>query len=73
MNSKMVINLEELSQILEVADISHSHGEYILAVDENLSTSLQILEGPKFHELQKDFPFQSTKEDEKLGTTYDGE
>ena len=39
----------------------------------NLSTSLEILEGPKFLEIQKDFPFQSKKEAEKLGTTSDEE
>lgn len=61
--------MEELSQILVVVGISHSHEEYILATTKNLSTSLEILEGPKFPELQKDFPCQSTKEAEKLGTT----
>ena len=69
----MVISLKELSQILAVAKTSHSHEEYILAVAKNLSTSLEILEGPKFPELHKYFPFQSTKESEKLGTTSDGE
>ena len=44
-----------------------------MAATSNLSTSLEILEGPKFPELQKDFPCQSTKEAEKLGTTSDGE
>ena len=47
--------------------------EYILAATKNLSTSLEILEGPKFPELQKYFPCQSTKEAKKLGTTSDGE
>ena len=65
--------MEELSQILAIAKISHSHEEYILVASKNLSSSQEILEGPKFPELQKDFPFQSTKESEKLGTTYDGE
>ena len=55
MNSKTVISLEELSQIPAVAEISHSHEEYILAATKNLSSSLEILEGPKFPELQKDF------------------
>ena len=62
----MMISLEELSQILEVARISHSHEEYILAVAKIISSSLEILEGPKFLELQKDFPCQSMKEAEKL-------
>ena len=44
-----------------------------MTVAKNLSSSLEILEGPKFPELQKDFPCQSTKEAEKLGTTSDGE
>ena len=73
MNSKAMIRLEELSQILAATKISHSLEEYILAATKNLSTSLEILEGPKFPELQKDFPCQSTKEAENLGTTSDGE
>ena len=73
MNLEMVISIEELSQILAGAGISHSHKEYILAVAKNLSTSLEILEGPKFPELQKDFSYQSMKEAEKLGTTSNGE
>ena len=73
MNSKIIISLVELSQILAAARISNSHEEYILAASKNLSTSLEILEGPKFPELQKDYPCQSTKQAEKLGTTFDGE
>ena len=68
-----MISLEELSQILVAAGISHSHEECIMVAAKNLSTSLKILEGLKFPELQKDFPCQSTKEAEKLGTTFDGE
>ena len=70
MNSKAMISLEDLSQILEATEISHSHEEYILAATKNLSSSLEILEGPKFPELQKYFPCQSTKEAEKLGTEH---
>ena len=55
MNSKTVISLEELSQILAATDISHSHKEYIFAATKNLSSSLEILEGSKFPELQKYF------------------
>ena len=73
MNSKMVISLEELSHILAAVGISHSHEEHILETAKNLSTSLETLEGPKFLELQKDFPCQSMKEAEKLGTTSNGE
>lgn len=58
MNSKTMISLEELSQILAGAEISHSHEEYILAAAKNLSTYLEIIEGPKFHELQKYFSCQ---------------
>ena len=47
MNSKAVISLEELSQILAETKISHSHEEYILAAGKNLSSSLEILEEPK--------------------------
>ena len=53
--------------------VSHSQEEYIFVATKNLSSSLEILEGPKFPELQKYFPCQSTKEAEKLGTTSDGE
>ena len=73
MNSKEVISLAELSQILAATRISHSHEEYILAAAKNLSTSLEILEGPKFPKIQKYFPCQSTKEAENLGTTTNGE
>ena len=65
--------MEEFSQILAATEISHSHEEYILEATKNLSSSLETLEGPKFPELQKDFPCQSTKEVEKLRTTSDGE
>jgi len=63
-----MISLEELSQILAAAMISPSQKEHILAVAKNLSTSPEILEGPKFPELQKYSPCQSPKEAEKLGT-----
>jgi hypothetical protein len=52
MNAKM-ISLEELSQILAAVGISPSQEEHILAAAKNLSTSPEILEGPKFPELQK--------------------
>ena len=64
-----MITLEELSQIVEVVEISPSQEEHILATAKNLSISPEILEGPKFPELQKDSPCQSAKEAEKLGTT----
>ena len=65
MNSKMMISLEELSQILAMDGISHPHDEYILEIAKNLSSSLETLAGPKFPELQKYFPCQSMKEAEK--------
>lgn len=73
MNSKTIISLEELSQILAAARIFPSHKEYILVAAKNLSTYLEILEGPKFPELQKYFPCQSTKKAKRLGTTSDAE
>jgi hypothetical protein len=68
MIANMII-LEELSQILATTEISPSQEEHILALVKKLSTSPEILEGPKFLELQKDSPCQSMKEAEKLGTT----
>jgi hypothetical protein len=44
MNSKVIISLEELSQILAIARISSSQEEHILTIAKNLSTSLEILE-----------------------------
>jgi hypothetical protein len=56
MNSNVTISLEELSQILVVAGISSFQEEHILNIVKNLSTSLEILEESKSHELQNYFP-----------------
>jgi hypothetical protein len=73
MDSKVTISLGELSQILATAEISSFQEEHILTIVKNLSTSLEILEESRSYELQNDFPFQTTKEDEKLWTTSGGE
>jgi hypothetical protein len=69
MNSKVIISLEELSQILATTGISSFQEEHILTIVKNLSTSLEILEESRSYELQNDFPFQNAKETEKLWTT----
>ena len=75
MDSEVTINLRKLSQILAAVGISSysSQGEHIFTKFNNLSTSIEIIEEPQSHELQKDSPFQSTKETENLETTFDGE
>jgi hypothetical protein len=73
MNSKVIISLEELSQILAIAGISSSQEEHILTIAKNLSTSPEILEELRSYELQNDFPCQNAKEAEKLWTTSRGE
>jgi hypothetical protein len=50
MDSKMIMSLEELSQILAAAGISSSQEEHILTIVKNLSTSPKDIEEPKFHE-----------------------
>jgi hypothetical protein len=72
MNAKM-ITLEELSQILAATRISPSQEEHILAATKNLSISPEILEGPKFPELQKYSPYQNMEEAENLTNTPNGE
>ena len=58
MNSKMLISMRELSQILAAAgiSISSSQKKHILKEVKNLSTSPEIIEEPQYHELQKEFP-----------------
>jgi hypothetical protein len=69
MNSKVIISLEELSQILETVGISSFQEEHILTLLKNLSTSSEILEESRSYELHNDFAFQNAKETEKLWTT----
>jgi hypothetical protein len=52
MNSKEIISLREFSQIVAATNISSFLEEHILAAAKNLSISPEILEGPKFPELQ---------------------
>jgi hypothetical protein len=53
--------------------ISPSQEKHILVATTKLPISLEKLEGPKFSELQKYSHFQSAKEVEMLGNTYDRE
>ena len=73
MNSKVIISLEELSQILAIVGISYSQEEHILTIAKNLSTSPEILEESRSYELKNDFPCQNVKEAKKLWTTSSGE
>ena len=75
MDLKVLISIRELSQILAVVGISvySSKKEHILTKVKNLSTPLEIIEEPQCHELQKDYPCQSTKETENLETILRGE
>jgi hypothetical protein len=76
MDSKMIMSLEELSQILATAGISSSQEEHILTTVRNLSTSPKDIEEPKSYEpcLQEDRETfidqfdQSTKEIEDSWT-----
>jgi hypothetical protein len=73
MDSKVTISLGELSQILAAVGISSFQEEHILTIVKNLSTSPEILEEPKSHELQNYFPCQNEKESKQLWTTSGGE
>ena len=75
MDSKVLISIRELSQILAVFGILiySSQWEHILTEVNNLSTSLEIIEEPQSHEIKIDSPFPSTKETGNMETTFDGE
>jgi hypothetical protein len=73
MNLKMIVSLEELSQILAIAEISYFQEEHILAATKSVSTSPEILEESRSYDLQNDLPCQTMKEVENLWTTSGGE
>ena len=73
MNSKVLISIRELSQILAMVGISISQEEKILIAFESLSTSSEIEDETQSQELQKDFPYNTAKETDTLGITSKGE
>jgi hypothetical protein len=71
----MIKSLEELSRILAVAGISSSQEEQILTVVKNLSTSLEVIKEPEFHEEPKastDHLCQSMEETQESWTISTG-
>ena len=73
MDSKVLIIMRELSQILAIAGILISQEEKILTAIESLSTSPEITDEPKSQELQKDVLCETAKEADTLGITFEGE
>ena len=75
MDSKVLISMRELSQILAAVGISiySSQEEHILTEVKNLSISLKIIEETQSHKLQIDSPCQYFKETKNLKTIFDGE
>ena len=75
MDSKVLISMRELSQILATTgiSISSSQEENILTEVKNLSTSPKIIEEIQSHEIQTNSPCQSTKGTRNLESTFDGE
>ena len=73
MDSKVLISMRELSQILATAGILIYQEENILTAVENLSTSPEITYKPKSQELQKYVLCETTKEADTLGITSEGE
>ena len=73
MDSKVLISMRELSQILAMAGISISQQKRILTTVESLSTSPKTINEPESQELQKDVLCETTKEADTLGITSEGE
>ena len=73
MDSKVLINMRELSQILAIVGISISQEEKILTAVEILSTSPEITDEQKSQELQKDVLCETAKEADTLGIASEGE
>ena len=73
MDSKVLISMRELSQILATTRISISQEENILALVESLSAALEMTNEPKSQELQKDVLCETAKEADTLGITSEGE
>ena len=75
MDSKVLISIRELSQIIakDGISISTSQEERLLTTVDSLSISPQIADRPKFQELQEDFLCGTVKEVNTLGTISEGE
>ena len=73
MDSKVLISMREISQILAIDGILISQEEKILRAVESLSTSPEITNELKSQELQKDVLCEIVKEDDTLGITSEGE
>ena len=73
MDSKVSISMIELSQILAAAGKDSHQVKTILTTVEILSTSPEITEKPKSQELKKDVLYETTKEADTLGITFEGE
>ena len=75
MDSKVLISMRELSQLLAIAgiSISTSQEEKLLIAVESLSTAHEMTNEPKSQELQKDVLCETTKEANTLGITSEGE
>ena len=73
MDSKVLISMRELSQILVTAGISISQEENILTAFESLSTTPEITDEPKSQELQKYVLCETKKEADTLGISSEGE
>ena len=73
MDSKVLISMRELSQILATTGILISQEENILIAVESLSTSPGIEDETQSQELQKDFLCKSAEEADILGITSEGE
>ena len=73
MDSKVLISMREISQILVVAGNYSHQVKTILTVVESLSTSPEITDEPKSEYLQKDVLCEIEKEADTLGITFKGE
>ena len=75
MDSKVLISMRELSQLLKTAgiSISTSQEEKILIAVESLSSAPEMTNEPRSQELQKYVLCETAKEADTLGITSEGE
>ena len=75
MDSKVVINMRELSQLLTTVgiSISTSQEEKLLIAVESLSIAHEMTNEPKSQELQKDVLCETAKEADTLGIASKGD
>ena len=73
MDSKVLIIMRELSQILAAAGNYSHYVKTILTIVESLSTPPKITDEPKSQEQQKYVLCKTTKEADTLGITPEGE